>query len=203
MLDRIGRRRFYAVVAVACIIQRMDPSSQRGRKRHQPERTTPAELNALRSALRAALKDTTPHAPRRPEPTFRIPAVRSLAGECRLTKRSRAGRSAGALSPRRQLSGPSRAPSLSIAASHAAAVLGIDCTQVLASQRLGRADGDAQKVIAGFAAEHRRRSDRRTIACRGWFLRVSSAHARTHSLGAAAHVALSGSLASCSTTSGR
>jgi hypothetical protein len=48
----------------------------------------------------------------------------------------------------------------------AAAVLGIDCTQVLATRRLTAADGNVQQVIAGFAAEHRRRSDRRSITCR-------------------------------------
>jgi hypothetical protein len=48
----------------------------------------------------------------------------------------------------------------------AAAVFGVDCTQTRASQRLSHADGDAQHVIAQFAAEYRRRSDRRTITCR-------------------------------------
>jgi hypothetical protein len=48
----------------------------------------------------------------------------------------------------------------------AAAIFKIDCTQARASQRLATADGDAQHVIAQFAAEHRRRSDRRTITCR-------------------------------------
>jgi hypothetical protein len=48
----------------------------------------------------------------------------------------------------------------------AAAVLGIECTQILATRRLTAADGDAQYVIAGFAAEYRRRSDRQTIPCR-------------------------------------
>jgi hypothetical protein len=58
----------------------------------QPERTTPAELDSLRSQLRAALKDSTParakttlhtmidgirvHARDNIEPTFRVPAVR-------------------------------------------------------------------------------------------------------------------------------
>ena len=44
--------------------------------------------------------------------------------------------------------------------------LGIECTQILATRRLTAADGDAQHVIAGFAAEYRRRSDRQTIPCR-------------------------------------
>lgn len=48
----------------------------------------------------------------------------------------------------------------------AASVLGIDCTQTLATRRLSLAEGDARRVIADFAAEHRRRSDRRTITCR-------------------------------------
>jgi hypothetical protein len=48
----------------------------------------------------------------------------------------------------------------------AASILGIDCTQTLATQRLSRAEGDAQRVIATFTAEHRRRSDRRTVTCR-------------------------------------
>ena len=49
---------------------------------------------------------------------------------------------------------------------HAASVLGIDCDQALATRRLSLAEGDARPVIAAFAAEHRRRSDRRTIKCR-------------------------------------
>jgi hypothetical protein len=48
----------------------------------------------------------------------------------------------------------------------AASILGIDCTQTLATRRLSLAEGNAQRVIADFAAEHRRRSDRRTITCR-------------------------------------
>jgi hypothetical protein len=48
----------------------------------------------------------------------------------------------------------------------AASVLGIACSQHLASRRLGRADGNVAEVIAGFRAEHRRRQDRRTAPCR-------------------------------------
>lgn len=48
----------------------------------------------------------------------------------------------------------------------AASLLGTDCTQALATRRLSLAEGDAQRVIADFTAEHRRRSDRQTIACR-------------------------------------
>jgi hypothetical protein len=48
----------------------------------------------------------------------------------------------------------------------AASIFGVDCSQLGATHRLSRADGDAQHVIAGFAAEHRRRSDRRTVPCR-------------------------------------
>ncbi len=48
----------------------------------------------------------------------------------------------------------------------AASLFGVDCSQVRASRCLARADGDAQHVITGFAAEHRRRSDRRTTTCR-------------------------------------
>jgi hypothetical protein len=48
----------------------------------------------------------------------------------------------------------------------AASMLGIDCTQTLAARRLSLAEGDAQCVILDFTAEHRRRSDRRTITCR-------------------------------------
>ncbi len=48
----------------------------------------------------------------------------------------------------------------------AASIFGVDCSQVRASQHLSRADGDAQHVIAQFAAEHRRRADRRTATCR-------------------------------------
>jgi hypothetical protein len=48
----------------------------------------------------------------------------------------------------------------------AAARLGIECPQTLASHRLSRADGDAQRVIDEFAAEHRRRADRLTVRCR-------------------------------------
>jgi hypothetical protein len=48
----------------------------------------------------------------------------------------------------------------------AASILGIDCAQTLAARRLSLAEGNAQRVIADFIAEHRRRSDRRTIGCR-------------------------------------
>jgi hypothetical protein len=48
----------------------------------------------------------------------------------------------------------------------AASIFGVDCSQVGAAKRLSRADGDAQHVITGFAAEHRRRSERRTATCR-------------------------------------
>jgi hypothetical protein len=48
----------------------------------------------------------------------------------------------------------------------AAAVLGIDCPQTLATQRLSLAEGDERHVIADFTAEHRRRSHRRTVTCR-------------------------------------
>lgn len=48
----------------------------------------------------------------------------------------------------------------------AASILGIDCTQTLATRRLSLADGDARRVIADFTAEHRRRSDRLTVTCR-------------------------------------
>jgi len=48
----------------------------------------------------------------------------------------------------------------------AASILGFDCTQTLAARRLSLAEGDAQCVIVDFTAEHRRRSDRRTITCR-------------------------------------
>lgn len=48
----------------------------------------------------------------------------------------------------------------------AAASLGRNCTQLSATRRLSLAEGDALRVIAGFAAEHRRRADRQTIACR-------------------------------------
>jgi hypothetical protein len=48
----------------------------------------------------------------------------------------------------------------------AAASFGVDCTQIAATRRLSVAEGDARRVVAAFAAEHRRRSDRRTIACR-------------------------------------
>jgi hypothetical protein len=48
----------------------------------------------------------------------------------------------------------------------AASLLGVNCTQALATRRLSLAEGDAQRVMADFAAECRRRSDRRTITCR-------------------------------------
>jgi hypothetical protein len=48
----------------------------------------------------------------------------------------------------------------------AAASFGVDCTQISATRRLSLAEGDARRVVAAFAAEHRRRSDRQTIACR-------------------------------------
>jgi hypothetical protein len=48
----------------------------------------------------------------------------------------------------------------------AASLLGIDCTQALAARRLALTDGDVRRVIADFTAEHRRRSDRLTLACR-------------------------------------
>jgi hypothetical protein len=48
----------------------------------------------------------------------------------------------------------------------AAAVFRIDCSQARAVQRLSRADEDAQRVIADFAAESRRRADRRRAECR-------------------------------------
>ncbi|MGH2853092.1 MAG: hypothetical protein ACRDLF_02725 [Solirubrobacteraceae bacterium] len=48
----------------------------------------------------------------------------------------------------------------------AASLLGVGCTQALATRRLSLAEGDACRVIADFKAERRRRSDRRTIACR-------------------------------------
>lgn len=48
----------------------------------------------------------------------------------------------------------------------AASLLGIGCTQALATRRLSLAAGDAHRVIADFTAERHRRSDRRTIACR-------------------------------------
>jgi hypothetical protein len=48
----------------------------------------------------------------------------------------------------------------------AAASFGVECTQTSATRRLSLAGGDARRVIAAFAAEHRRRSDRQTIACR-------------------------------------
>jgi DNA-directed RNA polymerase specialized sigma24 family protein len=48
----------------------------------------------------------------------------------------------------------------------AASLLGVGCTQALATRRLSLAEGDHRRVIADFTAEHRRRSDRRAIACR-------------------------------------
>jgi hypothetical protein len=48
----------------------------------------------------------------------------------------------------------------------AAAVLGIDCTQARATRLLSLAKGDAQRVIADFTAERRRRLDRQTVTCR-------------------------------------
>jgi hypothetical protein len=48
----------------------------------------------------------------------------------------------------------------------AASVLGIDCTQAHATRRLSLAKGDAQRVIADFTAERRRRLDRQTVTCR-------------------------------------
>jgi hypothetical protein len=48
----------------------------------------------------------------------------------------------------------------------AASILRVECPQFLATRRLSLAEGDAQRVIADFTAEHRRRSDRNKIACR-------------------------------------
>jgi hypothetical protein len=48
----------------------------------------------------------------------------------------------------------------------AASIFGVDCSQARAAKSLSRADGDAQHVIAGFAAEHRRRTDRQRVTCR-------------------------------------
>jgi hypothetical protein len=48
----------------------------------------------------------------------------------------------------------------------AAASFGQTCTQLSATRRLSLAEGDALRVVAGFAAEHRRRADRQTIECR-------------------------------------
>ncbi len=47
----------------------------------------------------------------------------------------------------------------------AAATFGIDCTQARATRRIAQAGGSAHCVIADFAAQHRRRSDRRTATC--------------------------------------
>lgn len=47
----------------------------------------------------------------------------------------------------------------------AAATLGLDCPQTLASRRLSLAGGDAQQVIDGFATEARRRLDRQRAGC--------------------------------------
>jgi hypothetical protein len=47
----------------------------------------------------------------------------------------------------------------------AAASFGVDCTQVGAAHRLSRAAGDVQRIVADFAAEDRRRSDRQVIPC--------------------------------------
>jgi hypothetical protein len=47
-----------------------------------------------------------------------------------------------------------------------AARFGVVCTQMSATRRLSLAEGDAQRVVAALAAEYRRRSDRRTVACR-------------------------------------
>jgi hypothetical protein len=48
----------------------------------------------------------------------------------------------------------------------AAAILEMDCSQARAAQCLSRAQGDAQRVIADFAAEACRRADRREGKCR-------------------------------------
>lgn len=47
----------------------------------------------------------------------------------------------------------------------AASTLGIDCTQARAIRLLILADGNAQRVVADFAAQHRRRADRRSARC--------------------------------------
>lgn len=48
----------------------------------------------------------------------------------------------------------------------AASILRIDCSQARAIRRLSLAEGNVQDVVAGFAAEHRRRSDQRAVPCR-------------------------------------
>jgi hypothetical protein len=48
----------------------------------------------------------------------------------------------------------------------AASMLGMECSQARATRRLSRAGGDVEQVIAEFAAEHRRRADRRNAPCR-------------------------------------
>jgi hypothetical protein len=48
----------------------------------------------------------------------------------------------------------------------AALSCGMGCTQTLATRRLARAGGDAQRAIADLAAEYQRRVDRRSAVCR-------------------------------------
>lgn len=53
-----------------------------------------------------------------------------------------------------------------VAVMEAAAQAGIECTQLSATRRLGDADGDVDRVLAGFRATRRRREDRRAAPCR-------------------------------------
>ncbi len=48
----------------------------------------------------------------------------------------------------------------------ATSVLGVDCTQALATQRLSRSEEDVERAIAEFTAERRRRADRQKVTCR-------------------------------------
>jgi hypothetical protein len=48
----------------------------------------------------------------------------------------------------------------------AASVLGVNCTQALATQRLSRAEENVERAIAEFKAERCRRADRQKITCR-------------------------------------
>ncbi len=48
----------------------------------------------------------------------------------------------------------------------AASILGIDCTQALATKRLSRAEENVERAIAAFTTERRRRADRQKVTCR-------------------------------------
>jgi hypothetical protein len=48
----------------------------------------------------------------------------------------------------------------------ATSILGVDCTQALATQRLSRAEEDVERAIAEFTAERRRRTDQQKVTCR-------------------------------------